>query len=176
MLVGVKRLGLAILCVLSLARSAQAQDLKDRFNIRLSLTGRYLAEQEGGIPGRAAQVSSPFELGYGDLRFVIDGRRLPGKFELHLDGRVRISGEFSTDAATQGADQVVARGYLGGREYEARQAWVRRRGENWDFAFGRMIVNEADQLRLDGGRLWWRMHKHWDASLYAGTYPNPYSR
>src|SRR5205823_13180511 len=142
-------------------------------NIRLSLTGMYLAEQEGGIPGRAAQVSSPFELGYGDLRFVIDGRRLPGKFELHLDGRVRISGEFSTDAATQGADQVVARGYLGGREYEVRPTYVRRRGEKVDFALGRLLVPEADALKLDGVRLWWRMAKHWDASLYAGAYPNP---
>ena len=126
--------------------------------------------------GREAQVSSPFDLGYGDLRAVIDGRRLPGNFDLHLDGRVRISGNFSTDAATQGADQIVARGYLGGREYQVNQAWVRRRGENVDFGVGRMIVGEADALRIDGVRLWWRMAKHWDASLYAGAYPDPYSR
>ena len=25
-------------------------------------------------------------------------------------------------------------------------------------------------------RLWWRMSKHWDCSLYAGAYPDPYSR
>jgi hypothetical protein len=136
----------------------------------------YLTEQESGIPQRSAQVSSPFELGWGDLRAVIDARRLPGQFELHLDGRVRVSGEFSTDAATVGADQTIARGYLGGREYELRQGYVRRRGEHWDFAFGRMVVNEADQLKIDGARLWWRMAKHWDASLYAGAYPNPYSR
>ena len=172
----VKRLALAILAVLCVSSVARAQDLKDRFNIRLSLTGMYLAEQESAVPSRPAQVSSPFELGYGDLRAVIDARRLPGQFELHLDGRVRLSGDFSTDAATQGADQVIARGYLGGREYELRQGWVRRRGENWDFGFGRMIVNEADQLKLDGARIWWRPKKHWDTSLYAGAYPNPYSR
>jgi hypothetical protein len=154
-----KRLGLAILAVLSLSASARAQDLKDRFNIRLSLTGMYLTEQQTALPmgvGREAQVASPFELGYGDLRAVIDARRLPGNFELHLDGRVRLTGEYSTDAATQGADQITARGYLGGKEYELRQAWTRRRGEQWDFALGRMIVSEADALRLDGARLWWR--------------------
>ncbi|HWE27413.1 MAG TPA: hypothetical protein VHB97_05390 [Polyangia bacterium] len=170
---------LALACVVMLPSLARAQDLKDRFNIRLIAQGMYEAEQQTAIPtgyGREAQVASPFELGYGDLRAIIDGRRLPGNFDLHLDGRVRISGNFSTDAATQGADQIISRGYLGGREYEVRQAFVRRRGETVDFALGRMIVAEADALKLDGLRLWWRMAKHWDASLYAGTYPDPYSR
>lgn len=172
----VKRLGLAILCVLCVSSIARAQDLKDRFNIRLSLTGMYLAEQEGAVPTRSAQVSSPFELGYGELRAVIDGRRLPGQFDLHADLRLRITGEFSTDAATQAADQITSRGYLGGREYELRQLWFKRRGESIDFGFGRMIVAEADALRLDGVRLWYRPRKHWDMSAYAGAYPNPYSR
>jgi hypothetical protein len=171
-----KRLLFALLVLLpSLAR---AQDLKDRFNIRLIGQGMYMTEQQAAVPGygREAQVAAPFSLGYGDLRAVIDGRRLPGSFELHLDGRVRISGQFSTDAATSGADQIVARGYLGGREYEVRQAFVRRRGDTVDFALGRIVVGEADALKIDGARLWWRMAKHWDASIYAGAYPDPYSR
>ena len=176
-----RRLGWGVLvAALLLPSLVRAQDLKDRFNINIYAQGMYMAEQQlGGYPmgiGREAQVASPFELGYGELRAIIDGRRLPGKFDLHLDGRVRMSGQFSTDAATQGADQIVARGYLGGREYEVREAWVRRRGEKWDFGLGRMIVAEADALRLDGARLWWRMAKHWDASLYAGAYPDPFSR
>lgn len=182
-----------ILCLLPLALClapsvARAQDLKDQFNIKLSLTGMYEAEQESAIPaayartqpamngGGVGQVSTPYELGYGDLRATIDGRRLPGNFDLHLDGRVRITGIYSIDAATQGADQITARGYLGGREYELRSAWVRRRGVDWDFGLGRMIVTEADALRIDGARLWWRVAKHWDTSLYAGAYSNPYSR
>jgi hypothetical protein len=174
-----KRLLLALVAVLLSPSLARAQDLKDRFNIKLIAQGMYEAEQESAIPkgyGREAQVSSPFELGYGDLRAVIDGRRLPGGFDLHIDARVRITGEFTTDAATQGADQITARGYLGGREYDVLSAWVRRRGENVDFGLGRMIVGEADALRIDGMRLWWRMAKHWDASIYAGAYPDPYSR
>jgi hypothetical protein len=162
------------------AGAAQAQDLKDRFNIRLSLTGMYMTEQElaqrpMGV-GREAAVASPFSLAYGDLRVTVDARRLPGKFDLHLDGRVRGTGEFSTAAADEGKSQITARGYAGGREYELRSAWVRRRGDKWDFAFGRMIVAEADALRIDGARLWWRMAKHWDASLYGGGFPDPYSR
>jgi len=173
-----KRLALAIALVVALPSLARAQDLKDRFNIRLIAQGMYETEQTTTAQGygREAQQSSPFSLGYGDLRAIIDGRRLPGSFDLHLDGRVRISGQFDTDAATQGANQITARGYLGGREYELRSAWVRRRGETVDFGIGRMIVAEADALKIDGGRLWWRMSKHWDLSLYAGAYPDPYSR
>jgi hypothetical protein len=176
----VRMFGFVLVAMLLGAATARAQDQKDRFNIRLSLTGMYLTEQElttrpTGV-GREAQVASPFELGYGDLRVVIDGRRLPGRFDLHLDGRVRATGDFSTDTATVGGDQTTARGYLGGREYELRSAWVRRRGDQWDFGFGRMIVAEADALKIDGLRLWWRMAKHWDASVYAGAYPDPFSR
>ena len=170
---------LVLAAALAFPSLARAQDLKDRFNIRLIAQGLYMAEQNSPIPagyGREAQASSPFELGYGELRAIIDGRRLPGNFELHIDARARISGEFSTAAATQGADQIVARGYLGGREYEVRQTYVRRRGEKVDFAMGRLYVPEADALRIDGARLWWRMAKHWDASIYAGGYPNPFSR
>jgi hypothetical protein len=156
------------------ARESQAQDLRDRFNIRVSLTGMYLAEQDNGSAEK--NVASPFQLGFADLRVVMDARRLPGKFELHLDGRVRLTGEFSTDAATNGANQVTARGYLGGKEYDLRQIWVARRGEKVDFAFGRLLVGEADALKIDGARLWIRPAKHWDISAFAGAYPDPYSR
>ena len=145
-----------------------------------SRTGMYMAEQQAAaseLRPRGAGGRRRSQLGYGDLRAIIDGRRLPGNFDLHLDGRVRISGEFSTDAATQGADQITARGYLGGREYEA----ARRRGcggaaRASTSRSGACIVPEADALKIDGVRLWWRMAKHWDASIYAGAYPDPYSR
>ena len=158
-----------------LSGSAQAQDLGDRFNIRVGLTGMFLTEQQSA-PSQDQKQASPFSLGFGDLRLILDARRLPGSFELHLDARVRLTGEFSTDAATQGANQITARGYLGGKEYELRQVWLLRRGQKIDFGFGRMIVNEADALKIDGARLWWRPAKHWDLSAFAGAYPDPYSR
>lgn len=161
--------------------STHAQDLADRFNLKVYATGLYAAEQQlGKLPmsvGREAQVASPYELGYGELRAVLDARRLPGRFDLHLDGRLRLSGQFSTAAATVGADQIVTRGSVGkGREYELRELWARRRGDAWDVGMGRILVAEADSLKLDGARLWWRMAKHWDASLYGGAYPDPFSR
>src|SRR5581483_5533537 len=163
--------------LLCLATTARAQDLKDRFNIKLTLTGMYLTEQQAAAKPELNEASGGLSLGWVDLRTVMDARRLPGQFELHLDGRVRITpDEFSTDKATAGATQILSRGYFGGREYEVRQAYARRRGERVDFALGRMIVNEADALKIDGARLWVRFGKHWDVSAFGGSYPNPYSR
>ncbi len=150
----------------------------------------YLGEQQGGItptgstmPAAELNEASNVALGYAELRTVLDARRLPGKFELHLDARVRITpDEVQNDpvngdpSLTVGAGKVIARGYFGGREYEVKQAYVRRRGEKIDFALGRLIVPEADALRLDGARLWWRVAPHWDVSGFAGAYPNPFSR
>jgi len=165
----------AVLLLCLGAGAARAQDLKDRFNIRLALTGLYLAEQQGD-PNRVTTESSSLNLGYLDLRAVIDARRLPGQFELHVDGRARVTGDFDHDAAQVQAGQTFSRGYYGGREYELREAWFRRRGQKVDFALGRMFVAEADSLKIDGVRLWWKFHKKWDLSLFAGGYPNPFSR
>ena len=84
-----KRLLLAIAMLVAATGSARAQDLKDRFNIRLIGQGMYATEQQAAIPGTGteAQVASPYSLAYGDVRAIIDGRRLPGNFELHIDAR-----------------------------------------------------------------------------------------
>lgn len=168
-----RRLGL--LLVLLAPALASAQDLRDRFNIRVIAQGGYLTEAENE-EDRIRQDKATFSLGWGDLRIIMDARRLPGQFELHLDGRVRISGEYSRDAAITQANQTTARGYLGGREYDLREAYFRRRGSKVDFALGRMFVVESDATKIDGGRLWWHIHKKWDASIFAGAYPNPFSR
>jgi hypothetical protein len=168
------RLAFLALAVLALPSLARAQDLGDRFNIRLSLSGLYVGEQQDLQD--AKNQAATFSLAYGDLRAVIDGRRLPGNFEIHVDGRVRVTGDFSTDAATQEANQITSRGYFMGREYDLREAYFRRRGSTVDFAIGRQYVLESDALRIDGARVWWHIHKHWDGSVFAGSYPNPYSR
>jgi len=163
--------------MLFLPSLARAQDLKDRFNIKLALTGMFVTEQQGGL-NQTKQETDGYSLAYADLRVQLDGRRLPGKFELHIDGRVRVTGELDiAQLDTANAAGYTSRGYLGGREYELRQAYVLRRGESADFAVGRFYVPEADLLKLDGIRFWYRFKKpHWDFSAFAGGYPNPYSR
>jgi hypothetical protein len=165
----------ALALLLFWSATANAQDLGDRFNIRLSLSGMYLTETQDSAK-RETREASTFDLGYGDLRATIDARRLPGRLELHLDGRVRVTDEYSTDSGDTGASQTLQRGYLGGREYELRSTYLRRRGDSVDFALGRLIVNEADALKIDGARVWVRFGRHWDLSGFAGGYPNPYSR
>jgi len=187
---------LILVCaLLALARTASAQDLNSRFNIRIGLTGMYLREDQSGEPDPARKIAGPLSLGYGDLRAVIDARKLPGNFELHIDGRVRLTGgsispdstEFtgtgtSTNLTTMAVTPlnsntaITARGYLGGREYQINELWARGRWSKIDLGLGRLIVTEADALRIDGIRLWIHAHKRWDVSVYAGAYPDPYSR
>ncbi len=173
----VKRVALAILALALSAAPARAQDLKDRFNIRISLSGMYLRESQSE-DDPIKRIAGPLSLGYGDLRTVLDVRRLPGNFELHLDGRIRLTGNFDTGAAiTQASNgQVGARGYLGGREYQITELWARGRWSKLDLGLGRMIVPEADAMRIDGARFWVHAHKHWDVSVYAGAYPDQFSR
>lgn len=156
---------------------ASAQDLKDRFNVKISLSGMFLTEQQSGLMLNKQEIDG-YSLAYADLRLQLDGRRLPGKFELHIDGRVRVTGELDqAQLDTANAAGYTSRGYLGGREYELRSAYVLRRGESADFAVGRFFVLEADVMKLDGIRFWYRFKKpHWDFSMFAGGYPNPYSR
>jgi hypothetical protein len=167
-----KRVLLALVLLPAIAR---AQDLKDRFNAKVIFQAMYLNELSDA-PDKAHFQASPFTLLYGDFRLVLDGRRLPGRFELHVDARVRITNDFDTDQLTAAAQGVTARGYYGGREYEVREVYARRRGEKFDFAVGRMFVPEGDALKIDGIRAWYRFARHWDFSLFAGGYPKPYSR
>ena len=86
----VKRVALALIALSLAAAPARAQDLKDRFNIRISLSGMYLRESQAE-DDPVKKIAGPLSIGYGDLRTVLDLRRLPGNFELHLDG-VIVSG------------------------------------------------------------------------------------
>src|SRR5262249_17470862 len=148
--VGVPMRKLLVIALLLLPSLALAQDLKDRFNMRLALSGMFLTEQQSGLP-LAKQEIDGYSLAYAALRLQLDGRSLPGKFELHIDGRVRVTGELDySQLNTANTTGYTSRGYLAGREYELRQAYVLHRGESADFAFGRMYVTEADLMKLDG--------------------------
>ena len=168
------RIRITAVALLLLAGVARADDPPpDRFHVRLSLTGLYATEQQDASPAEASQAA-PYQLGFGELRGVVSGP-LPGSLDIHLDGRVRLTGGFSTDTATVGGDQVTARGYLGGSEYEVRQAWLRWRGERVDASLGRLLIPEADALRIDGTRVGLRLG-HVEVSAFGGSLPDPFSR
>jgi hypothetical protein len=187
---------LLLLSLIGAARQANAQDLKDRFNIRLSVTGLYVREDQPGDSNQTNRIVSPLQLAYGDLRGVIDARRLPGGFDLHADARVRFTGNTASTSTTEFTGngmsfdpatsmtpeqlsqnkQYSSRGYLGSREYQITELWARGHWKKLDLGLGRMIIPEADAMRLDGARVLVHAHKHWDVGVYAGAYPDPYSR
>ncbi|MEO6953289.1 MAG: hypothetical protein ABI321_15930 [Polyangia bacterium] len=167
------RLVLALAVLLS-AGVASAQDLTERFSARASLSGMYLTETQSGLDD-AHKIAGPLHLGYGELRLTLDGRRL-GHWDLHVDGRIRLTGSLTPASLGAGDSETTARGYLGGREYQLYEAYARGHFGKLDVGIGRMLITEADALRIDGVKLWVKLQKRWGVGVYGGGYSDPYSR
>ena len=172
----VNALALVLVLVVGLVPTTAHADL----NGRLSVTGVVVSESQDPAPAaadpRASTDASPVLLGYGDLRASLQGRRMGGGVELGADFRVRITSDLTAEDTVSGNLPATSRGYAGGREYNLREAWIGRRGDNVDFAVGRMFIRESDALHVDGLRLSYRATPAWTASIFGGLFPNPYSR
>ncbi|MSP62972.1 MAG: hypothetical protein EXR72_22080 [Myxococcales bacterium] len=158
---------IALLCLLASPARADVRG-------RIALSSTFLTE-ESERKGAESDASNA-TLFYGDLRGVLEGRRLAGGVEFKGDFRLRLTGNFDEAAALIGQAQTTSRGYAGGREYDLRELWIGRRGQSVDLHAGRLILREADALTLDGVRLGWRFHPAWRATLFGGLHPSPFSR
>lgn len=172
-------------------------DVKPSLTGKVALTGFYYTESDGldlvkdpsQYPTKIASLS---QLGFGELRVTVAGARLlKERIDFRLDARVRLTGNFDYERKFSFDDAVrdlyvdnpaaslgiSARGYLGGSEYDVREAYVSIRATpSWQISVGRMFVLEADAMKLDGVRLAHTFNEHWMGSVFAGGYPNPYSR
>jgi hypothetical protein len=70
----------------------------------------------------------------------------------------------------------TARGWLGGNEYQLREAYALRSGEKLDWGVGRQVLLDVDAIRIDGIRAVYRQSEAWELGAFAGMYPNPFSR
>lgn len=151
---------------------------------RVSFTGLFYTEHEIGVPpGVQPVLASPTDLLFGDLRLELSATQLAKRVDLHLDVRERFTGSFDFERKftdnyfATASNYRSARGYLGGREHDLRQAWVGLRvGRQTMLMFGRMVIREADALKIDGARIRMPWGEHWEVSAFFGGYPNPYSR
>lgn len=167
------------------------------FTGRISLTGLFYTESDnaqGADPEALAKarLATNARLGYADLRALFEGKRLwQDRLDLRLDLRVRLTGSLDFERkfapTDEQLDQLIAdpaqslgttaRGYLGGPEYELREAYgLMRLGERYTLQLGRMYVREGDMFKLDGVRLVRKFGAAWEGSLLLGGAPNPYSR
>lgn len=190
-------IGLAAAAGVSAPQGARADGV---FTGKVSLTGFYYTESDG-IPltedtsgdDLKLKTATNSNLGFGELRAIADGRRFAReRLDFRIDLRLRMTGSFDFnrkfDHETESVGALYAdnlgpslgtsaRGYIGGREYDLREAYlVFRATPTLHIQFGRMFVSEADTLKLDGVRVARQFSKHWEGSIFAGGYPNPYSR
>lgn len=173
-----------------LAGSAEATPV---YRGKISLSGFYYTESDGLGDGMGStfdptkKIASLAKLGYGDLRATLSAIRIAReKLDVHIDFRLRLTGNFDFENkfvnALEGFNTNVylgtsARGYLGGREYDLREAYVQLRAtETLRIQLGRFFVSEADNTKLDGLRVERNFGTHWLGSAFVGGYPNPYSR
>lgn len=151
---------------------------------RVSLTGNYYFEQEQPVDGALFPVlASPTQLAFLDARASLLALNLGGRVDIRFDGRARITQDpdyearFTPNILTPPINQVMARGYLGGQEFEIREANI---GvlimPRLTLQLGRMHILEADSARVDALRVRLRIGSAWEGSLFVGGYPNPYSR
>lgn len=181
---------LGALSALSCAALAGRAGAEPIFTGKVALTGLYYTEDDGvADPMKLADRSATSaRLGFLDLRGLIEGKRLwKDRLDLRLDLRLRLTGslDFERKYTTAMADYdplsspgTAARGYLGGAEYELRQAYgLLRLSDRLSLQAGRMFVAEADSTKIDGVRLLRGFAgERVVGSVFAGAYPNPFSR
>lgn len=155
---------------------------------KVSLSGFYYTENDGADLNVDAtkKLASLAKLGYGDLRATVSLIRIAReKLDVHIDFRLRVTGDFNYENKFANIDAfkpdlylgTSARGYLGGKEYDLREAYLTLRAtESLRFQLGRFFVSEADNTKLDGLRVERSFGTHWVGSAFAGGYANPYSR
>lgn len=151
---------------------------------KVSLTGLYYTEQEESI--LPAVLASPVQLAFIDARTWLDAQNLANRLDVHFDARARGTGNYGFDGKflhpessyfVNTSPTISARGYLGGPEFELREAYLGvRLTTRLKLQLGRMIVTEADAIKVDAVRLTLRLGERWQVGAFAGGYPNPYSR
>lgn len=176
---------LGALCGLDVAPAAATPVYRGK----VSLSGFYYTESDGvdlQAGDARKKIGSLANLGYGDLRATVSMIRIAReKLDVHLDFRLRLTGDFNFENKFANIDDfkpnlylgTSARGYLGGKEYDLREAYVTLRAtESLRIQLGRFFVSEADNTKLDGLRIERSFGSHWVGSAFIGGYPNPYSR
>ncbi len=175
----------------------EKSDSKAVYTGKVALTGFYYTESDGighaeidKDPTLIGQhIATTSRLGYGELRVMTDARRLANeRIDFRLDVRLRATGnfnfeqKFNHDDYLPGDDRgnslgTSSRGYLGGPEYDLREAYLNIRfTPRFGIQLGRMFVREADNIKVDGARLFRSFGTHWEGSAFIGGAPNPYSR
>lgn len=176
---GVRSVGaglLLALCALVVSPSASA---RPQVAGRLSLTGAVYAEHEPG--SISPELASPVVLAFGDLRATLDVKGVAQRLDFRLDVRLRLARQYDYEAKFQTAYApplaLGSRGYIGGPELDLREVYLRlSTSPRTQLSLGRMLVPEADRLRLDGLRFAGRLGEHWELAGLVGGYSSPFSR
>lgn len=163
------------------------RERRAQYSGRVSVTGSFYAEQQLNAADNGASLAMPGQILLGDLRLRLDGQNVAGRLSFRTDARLRATADLDFEQKFQEPagssllspiqSSLSARGYLGGPEYDLRELFLGVKiTARSQLQLGRLIVTEADALKLDGLRVQLVVSPNWELSLFGGGYPNPYSR
>ena len=180
----------ALVTTVALLLGTVDADAKPNIYGRLVLSGMFYGEQEqptGSAPGSGSsvpQLASLTTLAYVEGRAVLGADGLfNDHLDLRFDGRVRGTGSFDFERKfdplplSGPPPTLSSRGYLGGQEFDVRELHLTiRLQERVRLRLGRMLIPDADLLKLDGARLQINAGEHWQLAGFVGGAPSPFSR
>jgi hypothetical protein len=127
---------------------------------RASGTDPLVIPDNGGIQLPAA-VDSPRNRLFTDLRARATGRHISGShWDVRADTRIRLVPNADTQS-----------GQFSDNEYDVRELFFGRDGENTDFYLGRQFVNELAAVKVDGLKIDHEKNARWHVLGFAGLYP-----
>jgi hypothetical protein len=175
----------APLLALALLLGSSEAAAKPHVSGRIVLSGMFYGEQEQPTTDSSVpQLASLTNLAYVEGRAVLAADGLfADHLALRFDGRVRGTGSFDFERKfdplplAAPPPTISARGYLGGQEFDVRELHLTLRlHERVRLRLGRMLIPDADLLKLDGARLHANVGEHWVLAGFFGGAPHPFSR
>ena len=160
-------------------------DARPLYRGKVSITGFTTPKTTGLIRPKTSTSASPPtpNLGLIDLRATVLASRLWNeRLDFKLDFRLRVTGSLDFERkydpnTTLFGDQFYktplgtsARGYLGGREYDLREAYATFRPvSTWHIQVGRMYIPETDAIKIDGAKVAHDFGSHWYGSAFLAA-------
>lgn len=135
---------------------------------RTDMTVFFYKETESGTPPIPnTSQASPNGILFTDIRGFVEADHISGgKFDLVGDLRMRLNPD----------PNAPSRGYLGGDEYDLKEAYTRLNTGKLESSLGRIIIRDVDATTVDGLRLVYRPSQRFEIGTFGGAFPDPFSR
>ena len=154
---------------------------EDATLIQGSLTSTsFIYHETGDKIGATGNTSgSPFSRMFTDLRLQTDFRHIKAsRWEARFDGRLRFNSDPGVNSSGTAMNPynptlstATQSGFNGANEYDLREFWLIRNGEQTDVIIGRQFIPDLGGLKIDGMRIDYASSQKVTLLGFGGLYP-----